>query len=39
VAVVFHDASVKAGDKYIYDSYVRYGRQLEKMLGELRALA
>jgi len=37
VAVVFHDASVKAGDKHIYDSYIRYGRQLEAMIKEIKA--
>ncbi len=36
VAVVFHDATVKAGDKQIYDSYVRYGRQLERMIAEVK---
>ena len=36
VAVVFHDASVKAGEKQIYDSYIRYGRQLEAMIGEIK---
>jgi sugar phosphate isomerase/epimerase len=37
VAVVFHDASVKADDKHVYDSYVKYGRQLEKMIREIKA--
>jgi sugar phosphate isomerase/epimerase len=37
VAVVFHDASVKADDKHVYDSYVEYGRQLETMVGEIKA--
>lgn len=36
VAVVFHDAAVKAGDKQIYDSCVRYARQLEAMIGEIK---
>ncbi len=36
VAVVFHDASVKADDKIIYDSYVKYGRQLEKMILQIK---
>ena len=38
VAVVFHDASVKAGDKEIYDSYVRYGRQLEAMIADIKSV-
>ncbi len=37
VAVVFHDASVKADDKIVYNSYVKYGRQLEKMILEIKA--
>jgi sugar phosphate isomerase/epimerase len=37
VAVVFHDATVKADDKHVYDSYVKYGRQLEKMIREIKA--
>ena len=37
VAVVFHDAAVKAGDKQIYDSFIRYARQLEAMIGEIKA--
>jgi sugar phosphate isomerase/epimerase len=37
VAVVFHDASVKADDKVVYESYVRYGRQLEKMISEIKS--
>jgi sugar phosphate isomerase/epimerase len=37
VAVVFHDAAVKAGDKQTYDSFVRYARQLEAMIGEIKA--
>jgi sugar phosphate isomerase/epimerase len=36
VAVVFHDATVKAGDKQIYDSYIRYARQLEAMINEIK---
>ena len=35
VAVVFHDDAVKAGDKQIYDSYIRYARQLNAMIAEL----
>jgi sugar phosphate isomerase/epimerase len=37
VAVVFHDASVKADNQHVYDSYVKYGRQLEKMILEIKA--
>jgi sugar phosphate isomerase/epimerase len=37
VAVVFHDATVKADDKHVFDSYVKYGRQLEKMIHEIKA--
>ena len=36
VAVVFHDSSVKAGDKEIYDSFVRYGRELEAMIEKIK---
>jgi sugar phosphate isomerase/epimerase len=36
VAVVFHDAAVKTGDKQIYDSFIRYGRQMETMMGRVR---
>jgi sugar phosphate isomerase/epimerase len=39
VAVVFHDASVTAGDKEIYDSFVRYGRQLEAMIDKFKGRA
>jgi sugar phosphate isomerase/epimerase len=35
VAVVFHDASVKASDSVVFDSFIRYGRQLEAMLRAL----
>jgi sugar phosphate isomerase/epimerase len=37
VAVVFHDANVKADDKHVYDSYIKYGRQLETMIREIKA--
>jgi sugar phosphate isomerase/epimerase len=37
VAVVFHDATVKADDKHVFDSYVKYGRQLESMIREIKA--
>jgi sugar phosphate isomerase/epimerase len=36
VAVVFHDTTVTAGDKEIYDSFVRYGRQLEAMIAKIK---
>ena len=36
VAVVFHDASVKADERVVYESYIRYGRALEKMVGEIK---
>jgi sugar phosphate isomerase/epimerase len=36
VAVVFHDASVSAGDQEIFDSFVRYGRELETMIAEIK---
>jgi sugar phosphate isomerase/epimerase len=39
VAVVFHDAAVQAADKQIYDSFVRYARQLEAMLRGLKAVS
>jgi len=37
VAVVFHDATVKSDDQVVYDSYVKYGRQLEQMINEIKA--
>jgi sugar phosphate isomerase/epimerase len=37
VAVVFHDTTVKASDKDIYDSFIRYQRQLEAMIAEIKA--
>ena len=36
VAVVFHDASVKAEEQVMFDTYVKYGRALEKMIAEIR---
>jgi len=36
VAVVFHDASVTAGDKQIYDSFIRYARQLETLIARIQ---
>lgn len=35
MAVVFHDASVKASDEAQYSSYVEYGRRLEKLMDEI----
>ena len=37
VAVVFHDASKSADDKSVFDSFVAYGRQLRKMIGEIKS--
>jgi sugar phosphate isomerase/epimerase len=37
VAAVFHDASVKASEQDMFDSYVRYGRELQKMIAEIKA--
>lgn len=37
VAVVFHDATVKTDDKVVYDSFVKYGRQLEQMINGIKA--
>ncbi len=36
LAVVFHDASVKSSDKVQYDSYVEYGRRLEKLVRQIK---
>lgn len=36
VAVVFHDASVKADDKQIYDSFIRYGREMETIIAQAK---
>jgi sugar phosphate isomerase/epimerase len=36
VAVVFHDASVRASEEEQYRSYVEYGRRLMIMISELR---
>lgn len=36
LAVVFHDASVTSSEKAQYDSYVEYGRRLEKLVKEVR---
>ncbi len=37
VAVVFHDATIQSDGKAVYDSYVKYGRQLEKMISGIKA--
>ncbi len=37
VAVVFHDASVKASEETVHKSFVEYGRRLEKLIGEIKA--
>ena len=37
VAVVFHDATVKASEESTYTSFVKYGRQLEKIISEEKA--
>jgi sugar phosphate isomerase/epimerase len=37
LAVVFHDASVKSNDEAMFNSYVEYGRRLEKLVKEVRA--
>lgn len=36
VAAVFHDAGVKAESKIMFDSYIRYGREVEKMIAEIK---
>jgi sugar phosphate isomerase/epimerase len=36
LAVVFHDASVQASEKDQYDSFVEYGRRLEKLIGDIK---
>lgn len=35
VAVVFHDASVKASDEVMFNSFVEYGRRLMKLVDEI----
>jgi sugar phosphate isomerase/epimerase len=37
VATVFHDATVKTNDKVMFDSYIRYGRELEKMIAGIES--
>ena len=36
VAVVFHDATVKASDEVMFNSFVEYGRKLEKLVDEIQ---
>jgi len=36
VAVVFHDASVKADSQVMLDSYIRSGREVEKMVADIK---
>jgi sugar phosphate isomerase/epimerase len=37
VAAVYHDPSVQADAKGLFDSYIRYGRELEKMIRDIKA--
>jgi len=37
VAVVFHDASTKADSSVVFESYIRYGRELGKMIDGIKA--
>lgn len=37
VAVVFHDATVKSNDEAMFNSFVEYGRRLEKLIDDIRA--
>ncbi|MBI5385426.1 MAG: sugar phosphate isomerase/epimerase [Verrucomicrobia bacterium] len=37
LAVVFHDASVKSNDAAMFNSYVEYGRRLEKLVQDVKA--
>ncbi|HYE32867.1 MAG TPA: sugar phosphate isomerase/epimerase family protein [Methylomirabilota bacterium] len=39
MAVVFHDASVKASDEAMFTSYVEYGRRLMALVNEVEAEA
>ena len=36
IAVVFHDANVQASAEQQFNSYVEYGRALEKLVAEAR---
>lgn len=37
MAVVFHDNSVQASEEAMFNSYVEYGRRLEKLIAEIQA--
>jgi sugar phosphate isomerase/epimerase len=37
VAVVFHDAKTPARGEEVFDSFIRYARQLEAMISEIKA--
>jgi len=39
VAVVFHDTQAPADDRLVYESFIRYGRSLEKMVREINVEA
>lgn len=39
LAAVFHDASVKASPEAAFDSFVEYGRRLERLIAEVRPAA
>jgi sugar phosphate isomerase/epimerase len=39
LAVVFHDASVKSSEAAQFDSYIEYGRRLERLIKEIKASA
>ncbi|HEY3915978.1 MAG TPA: TIM barrel protein [Verrucomicrobiae bacterium] len=36
IATVFHDATIKSDSQTLYESYIRYGRALEKIIHELK---
>lgn len=36
LAVVFHNASVKSSEEAMFNSYVEYGRRLEKLIREIK---
>src|SRR6266850_3815518 len=36
LAVVFHDATVKSSEEQQYSSFVKYGRQLESLIADIR---
>ncbi|MGC8886098.1 MAG: sugar phosphate isomerase/epimerase family protein [Verrucomicrobiia bacterium] len=37
LAVVFHDASVRSSEEAMFNSYVEYGKRLEKLISEIKA--